>query len=154
MNILTRNDIKLNWSLVYWGLSKNWITPIEVTDAAYNGLFSYKITEDIIVQLEIKKDDEREFLNFICSLLTNERNDEAASAIWGIAFLLDIIKSEKPLEKKLVEVEILWAIFDYPDQWEPFIYFLPAKSDVEIGVQAVYKNLLHYIEAQKIKFGI
>ena len=152
MNILTKNNIKLNWDLVDYGLRKGWLSPEQVADAAFNKFFSERIAEELIVQLEIKKEDREEFTDFIHALSSSDNSDIVID-IWELVFLLEIIKTGRTREEKLQNVEVLWADFNYPEKWAPFIYYLPSNNEVE-GTDYLFESLVNYINEEKARLGI
>jgi len=159
MNVLTENSIPLDWDLAYVGLKNNWITPVEVAGAASNNQFKKAIDDEIIVLLEVKKDEPISQFISIVERIIKERNslevaeldDKNAIQTWQLGFLLSIEKSKKSIKDKLNEIESLWARFDYPVSWEPFIYYLPAKKSDQIGEAAVYQSFRNYIVKEKAK---
>jgi len=151
MNILTRNNIKFDWDLAYCGLEKKWLTPIEVADAAYQKCFKQEIDENIIIELEIRKENRDEFIEFIHSLVTSDDRCVRAINIWHLAFLLDIISSKQGIKGKLEEVAVLWADLDHPPKWSDFIYYLPSKDARDEGDTFLYRNLLEYVSQEKAK---
>ncbi|MBV7530991.1 DUF2247 family protein [Chitinophaga sp. sic0106] len=155
MSKLIKSKIKLDWCIVDFGLSNGWVLPTDIAAAAYNGDFRTEIDESIIVELEIRKDDLKTFSSYI-STLCDAVDDLRYRAIevWGVIFLQEIVDSDKSIKEKLVDVEILWEKFDYPNEWEPFIYFLPAENGIGTGDDKVYSTLLEYLNWKKKQLEI
>lgn len=147
MNILTRNGIKLNWDIAYYGLVKKWLSPAQITEAAINNYFNEKIVEAIIVGLELKKNDEGEFIDFICEL-SLLRNKQLVVDIWQLVFFLEIAKSDKTLDEKINDIAVLWADLNYPGKWERFIYYMP--NDGKIASKGdLFKSFINYLDEEK-----
>lgn len=154
MNVLENNSITFDWSILFTGYSKGFINEEEVLKLIYSQKLT-PITDDQIVQLEISKESRQEFLSTLKDVTLNyckihgidlvnqsERNER----VWQFGYLKEIASSNKSISEKLTEIESLWARFDYPKEWDDFIYYMPNEKLVNKSKEAVYDLFLSFLD--------
>jgi hypothetical protein len=146
--------VKLNLTLeiIFVGVDREFITPT----TAINIIFEkpYKLSENILVDLDLSKSTKIEFCECLLKCIRDYDNTFAINSIkylenlqkWQLFFLIDIYQSQKDIGNKLIDIENLWAFFDYPNQWESFIYYLP--NLLTSSPEETYEVFCNYIISQ------
>uniref|UniRef100_UPI00065FDDF4 DUF2247 family protein n=1 Tax=Capnocytophaga ochracea TaxID=1018 RepID=UPI00065FDDF4 len=66
---------------------------------------------------------------------------------WAVEKLSEVVVLDKDKRYKLDEVGFLYAIFNYPDDWYPLIYYNPPKKGEKMGIDVLYDDLIEYIDS-------
>ena len=136
---------------LYVGLKNNWLTAKEVGDIVTNNSEKLDCDEKVIVNIFVNADDKATLLEILRKEAEMEEN--AGLRAWHLSKLIAIEQSANSIHKKLMEIELQWSCFDYPESWRDFIYYMPnEKVNTEEGV---YHNFLTFIDQEKkeLKFG-
>ena len=168
MNVLSKNNINLNWLRIYVGMKNNWITLKDVFQYAENTLTkSPKIENEIVNLMTSEMDNYSEVLKHVENILLKEYNKNILididklneiEKIWHLGFLMEIKKENLSINEKLLKISELWASFNYPKSWEGFIFYMPVKKN-EINVKQhndkkLYNGFLLFIESEKERLTI
>lgn len=149
-----------NWSVVYVGLAKGWLTVTKVLSFCEAG--QIKCSEERFVELYLANQESAHnlmevILRYIEEDMTFKvhevefpgysmyRIPEECVMFWETEILLGIIQGDGDKENKLHVLNNFHSDFDYPEGWHSFIYFMPPKDGVSIGVEGLYSNLLAYV---------
>lgn len=142
-------DIPLTFPLAYAGLKNNWLSADDVVtylDAEELSKLSTAQIGDFYAAAETFKEILVKFLASASlpqpDALTN------ALATWQYAFLSAVYQSSDPIHTKLYELANLWAMFNYPEDWKPFIHYLPVSETDKYGEAIVYGRFVTYYEVQ------
>ncbi|EJF42776.1 PF10004 family protein [Capnocytophaga ochracea str. Holt 25] len=65
---------------------------------------------------------------------------------WAVEKLSEIVALDKDKKNKLYEVDMIYSEFDWPIEWHHFIYYMPPKKGEKIGIDALYDDLIEYID--------
>jgi hypothetical protein len=152
MNTLKRNNIVLDWLLAYVGVKKNWLSPKDVLETI-NFEDLDKVDESIISELYVAVDEPMEvFLNLIKRIgcISNEVF-KIGLWVWSISYLNDIFKSDKGISEKLRDIDNVWVMVDYPENWKDFIYYMPVSEGEETGEDKLYKKFVEFLELENTK---
>lgn len=144
----------LSWMIVYVGFTNTWISADEVLSIYYrNGI--EPISDDLIVALEVSKDDNGHFLSILKEIASSFCESEKldfkaefgkAEKVWRLCFLKQIADSDDDVKVKLRQIENLWVRFGYPREWESFIYYMPTETLARKGEEYVYENFLSFLK--------
>lgn len=153
MNILEKNNISFDWSILFTGYSKEFIDGENILNLVYAHKLN-PIKEDQIVRLEISKESRHEFLSVLQEIALDyceehgkdfENESERNERLWQLGYMKEIASSDKNVSEKLNEIENLWARFDYPKEWYGFIYYMPNEKLVNKSKEAVYDLFLSFL---------
>jgi hypothetical protein len=152
MNALTRNNFLMDWPLAYVGITKDWLSVGEALSEISPEELG-KLNSEIIASLYAASEKSKESFLSIIKEIANINDDtlSASLRIWGIAYLEDIMKSFKTVSDKLKAVADVWAMVDYPEEWKPFIYYMPAPSRAEASMDLFYKKFTEFLKTRKLK---
>jgi hypothetical protein len=75
-------------------------------------------------------------------------NQENPAALWIYLCLAWLFENRSSLSDPLGIVEVLYADFDYPEQMEEFIRYMPLREGQEAGVAAIYDRWEAYVARQ------
>lgn len=161
MNILSRNDINLDWSTALVGVEQNWLTIEEANRLAFAGKLG-ECDDSLLVELDLSTDSKSNFLVSLEKVISTEHDTDSLQEVkikavkkWQIGFLVDTVNTNRSIKEKLEEVEIVWARLNYPEEWRSFIYYLPNhSSDEPVGLDHLYYKLIKFIEVEKAKYLI
>jgi len=147
--MLENCKIDVDWVLLYIGFKNHYINSKEILKYYYNEKLP-TLGSNLVVDLEIYQDSEEMFIGLLEEIAKNNCSDfevdkKKASKKWETIFLLEIANSKKSIKEKLVEIESLWAWFNYPMEWRSFIYYLP-NENMDKSDGAVYKKFLGYLQ--------
>ena len=143
--------VKLNLTLeiIFVGVNREFITPITATNIIFEK--PYKLSENILVDLDLSKSTKIGFCDCLLKYIRDYDNTFSINSIkylenlqkWQFFFLIDVYQSQKEISEKLLDIENLWAFFDYPNQWEGFIYYLP--NLLTSSPEGVYEVFCNYM---------
>ena len=160
MNLLLKNNIKINLPILFIGVNERFLNSEEVLKIFYDYQISF-LNDDELVELEINKNEREEFITILeritieyCDIkgINFEFECENASRIWQFLFLNEIASSSKNIDDKLNEIENIWARFDYPENWQQFIYYWPNENLKIKSKEAVYNLFLEFLREAKKNF--
>ena len=141
--------------MVYWGI-KNGVLRVDVAQ----DYVCRKIEQDETVSDEESelswKSEER-----ISVLETIENNIEKAKEKVRIAIIIFVRQTEKDSAKLFEQIDMIYADFDYPEDMEKFISYMPMSGDYNPKEHSVEENrgylqsqLDAYISVQVKKFQL
>jgi len=142
----------MDWPMAYVGIIKDWLSVDEaLTEISPEEL--NKLNSEVIASLYASAEESKEaFLSMVKKIANiNEDIVRANLRIWGLAYLDDINKSFKTATEKLKNVADAWAMFDYPEEWRPFIYYMPVSPGAETGMDLLYKKFAGFLKMEKLK---
>jgi len=150
--ITIKSSIKLNWQLAYIGIIKNWISPKHVLTFIDTEELN-KLDENTIGDLYSLEEGSKDEFVKILEKITNITDTRFAENlyIWGILFLNDINTNQKTTSEKLKEIANIWVMVDYPENWKPFIYYMPQKEDKPVGGDYLYQKFINFLEVENLK---
>lgn len=155
------------WGELYLGCKSQWITPNDVLEFCYENQMKkfnnqrhvslylaldeslFKFYEQIKIFIEedgdpliIKNEDElNDDLIYIPQIYWN---------IWEKYFLLKIINNSSSISEKFDQIFLLRVPFNYPTEWDLFLYERPQANGSYSREQERYQILLDYISKKQI----
>lgn len=152
MNESKRNNFVLNWELAYVGVVKDLLSPNDVLLDIDVELFN-KLNDDQIVELYLAIEKSKD--SFLVVLNSIKKIDEnlfkMGLRVWSLAFLNDISASNKVISSKLKDIANIWAMFDYPESWKNFIYYMPVESGEESDENRIYSNFVEFLKLENTR---
>ncbi|MBN2891893.1 MAG: DUF2247 family protein [Bacteroidales bacterium] len=161
MNSLSKNKIKIEWIDLLVGFENRWINSYEIDYIIFNDELN-KCSEDFLITLNIEKDSTHDvFYNILLNGIKKIYNNKnlldlsfTSEHKWFTSFLLEIKNSSKNKYDKLKDVAYLWEKLKSPNEWKPFIYYLPVELNQTTNVEILYSKLESYIEDCIFKHSI
>jgi len=125
--------LRLDWTDVHVGLVAGYIEPREAV--LWAGEYRNQHPEEenaLIHRLAATQVDESDTIRAIVAKLASSENGdgEHAKRKWRYLFLKRVLAQQVDPQQLLVDVERVYADFDYPEEMEPFIYYMPASEDI------------------------
>lgn len=156
--IISLNDecnMKLTWGMAYYGLSKNFISPMQVLSDIDSAELQ-RLDTDTLGDLYAESENSTEsFRDILKRIVEKESFDEEKDGRkWALYFLEKIRISERSTHDKLREVASLWATFAYPESWKGFIHYMPSDNMEEVGEDQTYKKFLNFILEERKAFNM
>ncbi len=145
--------MRLDWVMIYVGFKNHYLDSEEVCNLSTNRDLSL-IDETSFIDLEVTKRSDVEFLYILernavsfCEFNKSDFDSECekSAKIWHLEFLQKIANSSGDIADKLNQIESLWARFNYPSEWENFIYYLPKDISTIKSKESVYENFLTFL---------
>lgn len=134
-------EVPINWSALYVGLKNDWVSSENVVATINQNAEQMEVDENLLVELNINSDDKSMVLKVLETKSTG--GEKEAEKDWHLVFLTAIHESEKSINEKLEQVSIQWARFDYPEEWRPFIHYMP--NEEISSSEEVYQKLLAFL---------
>ncbi|MFR1807541.1 MAG: DUF2247 family protein [Pygmaiobacter massiliensis] len=130
LDVFDKYHVNITWHDIYLGLKKDFLNLEDVRDYALRCLESEANSCEEINDLAWKNDDKTFVFSCIEKIIKNKGivNDEESKSKWQyciIKSLRDSILNYQELSSKLDE---LYADFDYPEDMEEFISYMPIKD--------------------------
>lgn len=153
----------LNWSCIYWGIHEQLIEPENAV------LYANKVIEinpDIstpeIVELLILEENEKEIvLSLIEKIIDDKKElmDKKNDSLRALRFvlLLELQKNATNNQTLLDAIDEVYADFDYPQDMEAFISYMPVQDDgydvsahsSEENVQRLIQNFNNFLDRER-----
>jgi hypothetical protein len=136
-----------SWADVLVGLERNFLSNEKVMESLTPAFLNSLTTEqigDFLLKCEGSKEN-------LCNWIQEEFFIDSEAKLhainrWALSFLGKIIISEKDKIEKLKDVANVWALFEYPKEWRPFIHYLPQPYNLS-GIDVMYENLMKFHSA-------
>jgi hypothetical protein len=153
LTLFNKNQIKFNWSTLLVGLELKCLQLQEITDFARDYLAS---SEDVFHEsiIELAWGNLREFevekllreISVQDSDIDYER-EKRKLRYCTLVNLNDTIKDKRLL---LDEIALVYSDFDYPEDMDDFIYYLPQekKEQHELGVSMLVDNFRLFLQRE------
>jgi len=125
--------LRLDWTDVHVGLAAGYIEPREAVLRAEEYWSHYPDEENVLIhELAAARPDEQDAIRQIVAKLASSENGdvERAKRKWRYLFLRQVFAQQTGPRQLLLDIERVYADFDYPEEMEPFIYHMPASEDI------------------------
>ena len=140
---LTKIILSWSWQEILFGLDNGLITDIDATEYAKTILSEDVPGFDHVMDLSIAESNEDVQPMIECLVdLENSQSEEMIKRKWLYAILLHIYNKRDQYADPLELVEIIYADFDYPDEIEGFVRYMPI-SDLGYGVNGTAEEYLY-----------
>ncbi|UOO81473.1 DUF2247 family protein [Uruburuella testudinis] len=149
---LFRNKIHLNWSDILWGYEHNYLGWIDVIDISKYFLATQETQKDFLI-LELSQIDKSSIYKIkpILESLVETKNTYDTDK-WLFMILQNLFINRNEVLDPLGVVENIYADFDYPEEIESFVRYMPRSYECkpsqltndEITLQ-IYKNWERYL---------
>lgn len=150
-----QNKIKYDWRTLYMGLELDLIKYSDITNYAVEFLTDRPETENqYVIQLAWGGDDvdyKSLLVNILKELHINDLNLDAngwqfEKRKWRFGILACLkIKYQDDFEKLLNRIAGVYADFNYPEDMDSFINYLPPKVDFDLSKYSKEENVLRLI---------
>ena len=160
MKIFDKGFMLNDWRAVYVGLKKHWLTPEEVLSYCEYGYIL--CSEEMFTEMYMSSDlSDENLLNLTRKIYPDpiwekiddnlyERRQiggENYYLFWAVEKLSEVVALDKDKRYKLDEVDMIHSEFDWPIEWHNFIYYMPPKKGEKMGIDALYDDLIEYIDS-------
>lgn len=138
--------INLSWKEMYVGIRRDFISPKKALENINSACFE-NVSIDLIGELYSKEDDKHGFLFLLDSFIDFTNEDvENTMRFWMRYYLEKVYNSNLSIKDKLNEIAVLWASFEYPNEWREFINYLPVIDGGKTGEEYLYKKFEIYLK--------
>jgi len=141
--------------LAYVGITRNWLSVDEALREISPEELG-KLNSERIASLYTASEKSKESFLVVMKEIAAISDDalRASLRIWGIAYLDDILKSFKTISNKLKAVADVWAMVDYPEEWKPFIYYMPVSPGTDTRMDLLYKKCTEFLKTERLKLRV
>ncbi|NLK76255.1 MAG: DUF2247 family protein [Clostridiales bacterium] len=165
IDIFENINMPIDWYMVYWGI-KNGVLRVDVAqDYVCRKIEQDETVSDEESELSWKSEDRISVLetiekipNFFNDI---ENNIEKAKEKVRIAIIIFVRQTEKDSTKLFEQIDMIYADFDYPEDMEKFISYMPMSGEynpkehsVEGNREYLQSQLDAYISVQVKKFQL
>lgn len=130
----------LDWS---WGFGHGYVDRSDLVGMASSFVF-HNSTKDTLIQLACVSDEESDYIQNLLDKMAREYQ-EPQSAIpkekWLYLTLAWLFHNRSNYQDPLGEVESIYADFDYPEQIEHFVRYMPPKDWLNPSAYTLEQNL-------------
>lgn len=154
---LSQNTVPLNWKDVLWGYRNQFIGWKDVVNYANDIIINGGGDQDIFELSMINHSNLFELdslLNKIAGSLDNYNSSK-----WLYVLLLQLFNNRNNVIDPLGEVEKIYEHFDYPEEIESFVRYMPVVGDYdptkhtpEENIKRSYSNWKEYLINQNNQF--
>ncbi|OCG35327.1 MULTISPECIES: DUF2247 family protein [unclassified Gilliamella] len=151
---LNKNRIYLNWKDISWGYRNHIIGWKDVINYANDMIINGSSNQDVFELSMVNSSNIFELddlLNKIAGSLENYSN-----AKWLYILLLQLYNIRNNIKDPLGEVETIYENFDYPEEIESFVRYMPVSNDYdpskhtqEENEKRLYFNWKQYLDNQE-----
>lgn len=151
---LAKNTVFLNWKDILWGYRNQFIGWKDVVNYANKLIINGSDDQDIFELSMINHSNIFELdslLNKISCSLENYNSSK-----WLYILLLQLFNNRNNVKDPLGEVERIYEYFDYPEEIESFVRYMPISGDYdpskhtqEENVERLYCNWKQYLISQE-----
>lgn len=155
---ISKNDIKLNWQDVLWGYEHHFLGWKDVVNYANRKVIEeFNYDESVIELSMIDKTTAYKIERLLKNIVKEDSfyNTEK----WLYIVLLDLFNERDKLDDPLGKVEEIYEDFDYPEEIECFVRYMPSTDDYdpnkhmyEENINRLYLNWENYLISKKEKF--
>lgn len=132
LNIFDKYNINITWSDVYYGVDKNLLDLNCVSEYAVRCLETETNDSQEIIDLAWESGDRLYLLETMADIIHRESQLEAHQFQSVIKWQYCIIKNLKDVQKNFIELsnslDEIYADFDYPEDMEEFVSYMPIKD--------------------------
>lgn len=165
MNILTISlpykyvidHITLTWSDLLFAVDRGYMTTMAVIEHAMYVIGKEQEPSQKVLELAWENSEES-ILSYLNELSSECSNQGGYSPKDKFLYLLLnwLFEHKAQYPDPLGMVEIIYADFDYPEELDGFVRYMPAQEplykSIEANVERLYNNWRSYLEKEKIKF--
>ncbi|NUE67741.1 DUF2247 family protein [Snodgrassella sp. ESL0253] len=150
-NNITKNNVSLNWQDVLWGYEHHFLEWQEVVNYANDKVTNESNYDESIIELSMI--NETTIFNIESLLKKIVKVDHCYSTEkWLYIILLDLFNKQKELDDPLGRVEEIYENFDYPEEIESFVRYMPVSDDYDPSkhtndenINRLYSNWENYL---------
>lgn len=154
MNIdLMAQKISLSWKDILWGYENKYLGWSEVVDYAKKFILSND--DEHVFNLSLITKSNIFELKPILKILASEMTDYSPKN-WLYILLNDVFHRKEEFEDPLEEVEKIYEDFDYPEEIESFVRYMPPKDGYipsehshEENIARLYSNWEKYLNSKQ-----
>ena len=163
INIFDKIKMPLDWAMVYYGIKKNFFDIDIAQEFACRKLENDKQLSEEELELCWNSNNCLDILELIEKILDSQGNVkesiERAKDKIRIAIIIYLRETEKDKARLLEQINMIYADFDYPEDMEKFISympicdeFVPASRTLEDNTSYLLSKLDIFIEEQQEKY--
>lgn len=154
MNIdLILKKVNLSWEDILWGYEHNYLNWQDIVNYAHNIVFSGNENE-IIFKLSLIDKSSLFKLKPILEILASDIENYHPNK-WLYLILYDIFQKKHEIKDPLGEVEKIYEDFNYPEEIESFVRYMPpndgyipSEHSYEENISRLYSNWEKYLNNQ------
>ena len=129
INIFDKIKMPLDWVMVYYGIKKNFFDIDIAQEFACRKLENDKQLSEEELELCWNSNNRLDILELIEKILDSQGNVkesiERAKDKIRIAIIIYLRETEKDKARLLEQINVIYADFDYPEDMEKFISYMP-----------------------------
>lgn len=165
INIFDKIKMPLDWAMVYHGIKKNILDTDIAQEFACRKLEHDEQLSEEELELSWNSNNRLDVLELIEKILDSQGNVEEsierAKDKIRIAIIIYLRETEKDKARLLERIDMIYADFDYPEDMDKFISympfcdeFIPASRTVEDNRNYLLSKLDNFIKEQQEKYQL
>lgn len=150
IDIFESINMPIDWYVVYWGIKNKILSVDTAQDYVCRKMEKDKAVSEEELELSWKVDnliDVLEIIEKIPKFQNNiEENMEKAKEKIRVAIIIFYRKTEKDVAKLFAQIEMIYAEFDYPQDMENFISYMPMDDEYILKEHSLEENRSHLLK--------
>ena len=131
------------WSEIHFGQEKGWVGWRSCINQAIRKIGEIEDPGETLIELsEASKESASRVFELVMDLARSEhfQSESEIKTKWLYIVLSWLYENRSAIENPFREIEILYADFDYPDEIEAFVAFMPPKDGWRPGEHSQLEN--------------
>jgi len=143
LSIFDKNNVHITWSDVYYGIKKNLLELACVSEYAIRCIGKADDDCQEIMDLAWKNEDKLDLLENMAKIIKKEnKSDDYQSKIkWQYCIVKKLRDSQMKFEDLSDYLDEVYADFDYPEEMEEFVSYMPIKDGYNPSTHTKEENI-------------
>lgn len=165
IEIFSSIHMPVDWYMIYWGIKNGQLNVKTAQDYVCMKIEQNEMLKDEELELSWQAENILDVLDIIERILgsdvINEENMKEAKNRVRISILIFLRQTIHDIALLLEKIELVYANFEYPEDMDKFISYMPIQDEVDYLTNSVdenrsylLKNFDLFIEQQKEKYEL
>lgn len=143
--------VRLSWREVEFGLQEGWLTGDAVINIAIDHVTAGDESADVLALAALLPNEHYDVPVILCRLSARDANFSKGK--WLYLLLAWIYENRDTINDPLAVVEEVYADFDYPEEIEGFVRYMPPRDASRVGISVLMENWRRYLTVAGRKYA-
>jgi len=143
LSIFDNNNVNITWSDIYYGIKNNLLELMCVSEYAIK--YIEKTGDDCqkIIDLAWQNDDKSDLLKDMAQIIKKENESDDCQSIikWQYCIVKELRDRQMKIEDLSDCLDEAYANFEYPEEMEEFISYMPIKDGYNPSIHTKEENI-------------
>jgi len=143
LNIFDKNNMQITWCDIYYGIKNNLLDLKCVSDFAVRCLERNETNNQEIVELAWQSEDKDYLLKKISNIIkqSDEFSINQSELKWQYCIVKNLKIKQMEFDDLSNKLDELYASFNYPEDMEEFISYMPIKDNYDPTIHTREENM-------------